>query len=190
MAVRKLIGCLSAAIALAGCAGNASGGSSVDRVAPLSITGGRASLGQLVITRAYIPDPATPALAAAFFTVTNTGPADRLMSVSTSEFRSSVLNRYVTATDGAESMVPVGAGLTIPAHGRLVLHPGGDHVMLAHPRSPLRQGTTARLRLQFSRAGSVTMVVPVVADTGLPGSSGGDMSGMDMSGMNMSGGGG
>jgi copper(I)-binding protein len=172
-------------VLLVGC-GSSSSGSGVDSVKPLALTGGHAVIGKLSITGAYIPDPATPSLAAAYFTVTNAGSADTLRSIDIAAFRSAMLNRYVTASDGAESMVAVNGGVTIPAHGRLVLHPGSYHVMLQHPIHPIKQGMTTRLTLTFARAGRVSMVVPVVADTGLPGGGSGSddnsMPGMKMSG--------
>jgi len=146
-------------------------------------SGGSATVGALKISGAYIPDPATPSVAAAYFTVANSGAADRLTSVTASGFSSAMLNRYVKASDGAESMVPADAGAIIPAHGRLVLQPGGYHVMLMHPKGALHQGGTAKLTLRFTHAGTVSLTVPVVSDTGLPGDdSGGSMPGMDMSG--------
>lgn len=151
---------------------------------PLAFMGGHAALGHLEISRAYIPAPATPSLGAAYFTVTNTGPADRLVSVRTSAFRTASLHRYRTLPDGAERMVPVAHGGVIPAHGRLVLMPGSDHLMLRRPRHPVEQGAMERMTLRFQHAGTVSMEVPVVAATGLPGTS----DTMDMSGMTLSGG--
>ncbi|HVT63991.1 MAG TPA: copper chaperone PCu(A)C [Mycobacteriales bacterium] len=160
--------------------GGASGGGAAP-LPPLSLVGGHAQIGHLTITRAYIPDPATPSLAAAYFTVTNAGPADRLVSVRTAAFRSATLHREVTTARGLEQMVAVPAGAVVPAYGRLVLMPGSYHVMLRRPLRALRQGVTERLTLRFAKAGVVRLVVPVVPATGLPGStagSSGDMAGM------------
>ena len=179
--------------ALAACSSASSGGGHPGGSSTLAMTGGHATVGEIVISRAYIPDPATPSIAVAYFTVTNAGPADRLVSVHTSGFRSAMLHRYVTTSDGAASMVPVPQGVVIPAHGKLTLHPGAFHVMLQRPARPLRQGMTERLTLRFARAGTVTVKVPVVADTGLPAADsmpGMNMSGTSMPGMNMSGSGG
>lgn len=182
---RLVVAVMAAAIGLAACGSSSSGAASPANSGQqaLALTGGRATLGQLSITGAYIPDPATPSLAAAYFTVSNAGPADRLLSISTSEFRSALLNRYVSHPGGSQSMVGVPKGAVVPAHGRLVLKPGSFHVMLRHPTHPLRQGMDARLTLRFQRAGQVSLVVPIVALTGLAGASGStSMPGMDMSG--------
>lgn len=169
-------------VALTAACGGASGGGPAP-LPPLSLVGGHARIGHLTITRAYIPDPATPSLAAAYFTVTNTGPADRLESVRTAAFRSATLHRDVTRASGLEQMVAVPAGAVVPAHGRLVLMPGSYHVMLRRPMRVVRQGMTELLTLRFAHAGVVRLVVPVVADTGLPGSNAG--SSEDMAGMSM-----
>jgi hypothetical protein len=179
-----VVAALAAAVGLAACGASSSAdhGAGVE-AQPLALTGGHATIGQLSITGAYIPAPATPSLGAAYFTVTNAGPADRLMSVTTSAYRSAQLNHYVTDSSGAQSMVAVHAGAVIPAHGRLVLTPGSYHVMLRRPVHVVKQGLQARLTLRFQHAGQISLVVPVVADTGLPGA--GDstsMPGMDMSG--------
>lgn len=174
---------LLAAVTVAACGAGSSGVGNPAAAQPLGLTGGHATLGRLTITGAYIPDPATPSLAAAYFTVTNAGPADRLLSVTTSAFHRAQLNRYVTASNGAQAMIAAPAGESVPAHGRLVLKPGSYHVMLQRPVHPVKQGMTARLTLRFRRAGQVSLVVPVVADTGLPNDTmSTDMPGMDMSG--------
>jgi copper(I)-binding protein len=142
------------------------------------MTGGHAMVGDLTITGAYIPDPATPSIAAAYFTVTNSGPADRLLSITTPAFASASVHHYRTVSGGAEEMVPLTRSV-VPAHGQLVLAPGHDHVMLMQPRRPVVKGMTEVLVLTFVHAGRVRLTVPVVADTGLPNSAS-DMSGMHM----------
>jgi copper(I)-binding protein len=173
--------------AAAGCAASSSGvPKSTTTAMSMSVTGGHAVIGDLTISRAYIPDPATSSIAAAYLTVTNSGPADRLISISTPAFRSAMLNRYDTDPNGGQTMVATSSGAVVPAHGRLVLMPGSYHVMLRKPLHPVRQGTTARLTLRFAKAGVVSLLVPVVADTGLPASSmSTSMPGMDMSGGGM-----
>jgi copper(I)-binding protein len=164
--------------AVAGC-GSSSSGPGASSASMLDMMGGRATVGDLAITGAYIPDPATPSTVAAYFTVANSGSQpDRLKSVSTTAFKSATVHRYQKVSGGAEEMVPLTAGAVVPAHGRLVLKPGADHVMLMRPAHPLRQGQTEDLTLVFAHAGTVTVKVPVVADTGLPSS--GSMAGMHM----------
>jgi hypothetical protein len=59
------------------------------------------------------------------------------------------------------SMVPVEA-LIVPAHGRLRLEPGGDHLMVMGLKSPLIEGTEAELTLRFDGAPPLTVNVPVL----------------------------
>ncbi|HVW80000.1 MAG TPA: cytochrome c oxidase assembly protein [Mycobacteriales bacterium] len=169
--------------AAAACGGG-SGGSLQITDTSLGVTGGHAAAGDLSITHAYIPAPATPSLAAAYFTVTNTGASpDRLLRVSSGDFGSATLHRYATTSDGAERMVAVPGGAVVPAHGQLSLTPGSYHLMLQRPAKSLRRGMVEQLTLDFARAGHVSLAVPVVADTGLPGS--GSTSVEQMPGMSM-----
>ena len=59
------------------------------------------------------------------------------------------------------SMVPVDA-LTVPAHGRLKLEPGGDHLMLMGLTAPLSEGTVIELSLRFEGAAPLTVRAPVL----------------------------
>jgi putative copper resistance protein D len=176
------------ALTATACGGASSGSIEITNTS-LNITGGHAEVGDLTITRAYIPAPATPSLAAAYFTVTNSGSSpDQLLRVRSSDFDSATLHRYATTSDGAERMVAVPAGATVPAHGQLSLAPGSYHLMLQQPTKALHKGMVERLTLDFAKAGSVTLAVPVVSDIGLPGSTsspGDQMPGMAMSGMSM-----
>jgi len=50
---------------------------------------------------------------------------------------------------------------TIPAQGRLVLEPGGGHLMFLGLRRPLKAGEEVQLGLHFKKAGHRTFSVPV-----------------------------
>jgi putative copper resistance protein D len=157
------------AFAATACGGGSSGSLQVTNTS-LGVTGGHAEVGDLSITRAYIPSPATPSLAAAYFTVTNSGSsADKLLRVTSGDFASAMLHRYATSSNGLERMIMLPGGVIVPAHGQLTLTPGSYHLMLQRPSQALRKGMTEKLTLDFAHAGSVSLVVPVVADTGLPG---------------------
>jgi len=45
--------------------------------------------------------------------------------------------------------------LAIPAHGQVVLAPGGYHLMLMHAVAPVVPGTRVRLTLEFSDGSSL-----------------------------------
>ena len=59
------------------------------------------------------------------------------------------------------SMVKVDA-LSIPAHGRRTLQPGGDHLMLMGLNGPLTEGTDVEITLQFEGAAPLTVHVRVL----------------------------
>ncbi|MEV5749756.1 copper chaperone PCu(A)C [Actinoallomurus sp. NPDC052308] len=111
---------------------------------------------RLKVTGAYVPRPASPDVAAAYFTVTDSGDTgDELTGV--------------TADVSAEAMMHQSTGhmmrmvdrVPVPAHGRLTFAPGGYHVMLEHPVRTLREGDHVRLTLRFRRSSSITVEAPV-----------------------------
>ncbi|GLW08033.1 hypothetical protein Misp01_31630 [Microtetraspora sp. NBRC 13810] len=109
------------------------------------------------VSQAYVPQPASPDVAAAYFTVTNTGGRpDTLKAVSSDVSGMTMMHRTTANTMEA---VP---SLTVPAHGKLVFSPGGYHVMIESPVRGLRQGDRVRLTLTFERAGRITVDAPVM----------------------------
>lgn len=141
---------------------------------------GSASVGALRILGAYVREPASPDVAAAYLQVTNSGDVDDVLLGVTCPVAMAELHRAVVR-DGKKGMEPVGS-VPVPAGGTTVLRPGGLHVMLMHVRAPLRRGTAVPLTLRFARAGSVTLSAPVLADVGTPAPTGtpamGSMGGM------------
>jgi hypothetical protein len=124
---------------------------------------GSASTGAIRITGAYLPQPASPDVAAVYFTVADTGDqADVLVSATSTPAAQAALMRE-SASDGAESMTTLAGGLSIPAHGLVTLAPDGYHLMLTDPATPLRQGGSVTLTLRFEHAGTVTLKVPVTS---------------------------
>jgi len=124
---------------------------------------GSASAGSIRITGAYLPQPASPDVAAAYFTIADTGDqADVLVSAASTPTAQAALMNESTA-NGAETMTTLTGGLPIPAHGEVTLGPDGYHLMLTDPASPLKQGGTVTLALRFEHAGTVTVKVPVTS---------------------------
>ncbi|MEJ2287441.1 MAG: copper chaperone PCu(A)C [Deinococcales bacterium] len=66
-----------------------------------------------------------------------------------------------SASGPVMEMVTVDA-LVVPAHGRLVLEPGGDHLMIMGLRKALVVGEPIQLTLTFEGAEPLTVSVPVV----------------------------
>lgn len=119
------------------------------------------SIGSLRIIGAYIPQPASASVAAAYFTVQNTGAADALTAVSSDVSRD--VGLHETVDDGTVGKMVAVSQLVVPAGGSAVLTPGGRHLMLTNPTRPLRAGHTVTLTLRFAHAGTATLPVPVVA---------------------------
>jgi len=125
---------------------------------------GSASVGHIKITGAYIPQPATPSVAAAYFTVTETGSqGDVLLSATSVPASQASLMQESDNGANAGTMSDLTGGLAIPAEGAVVLGPGGYHLMLTNPASPLTAGGSVALTLRFKGAGTVTFKVPVTS---------------------------
>lgn len=125
-----------------------------------------ASPARLTVSGGYIPRPLLTDMAAAYFTVTNSGgTAARLTSVT------STLAAHATLhTTTADTMRQV-TSLPVPAHGTLALRNGGDHVMLEDLTRRPAVGDTVTLTLHFAHASpaTVTVTVPVRPTTYTPG---------------------
>ncbi|WP_051450795.1 copper chaperone PCu(A)C [Actinospica robiniae] len=148
---------------------------------------GSASAGPIRITDAYLPQPASPDVAAVYFLVADTSAQADVLLSATSVPSAQVSLMTESTSGGAESMTPLADGLPIPGNSEVALGPGGYHVMLTDPAVPLKQGGTVRLTLTFRDAGKVQVDVPITsllsdAQTGSdPASGGSDMT--DMPGM-------
>ncbi len=109
-----------------------------------------------------------------YFTVMNPGAADRLLSVKADPEIAGLAQLHEMAANGATmKMQEVKAGIVVPANGALELKPGGYHVMLMNLKKPLSAGDSLKLDLVFEKAGTISIVVPVVQDAGAAGSSAG-----------------
>jgi copper(I)-binding protein len=131
-----------------------------------SASGASAAAGAPVlrVVDPYIPQPASPDVAAGYLIVQNDGgTADRLVALSSPLSGEVMLHR---TTEGSMEHLD---GLDVPAGGRGVLARGGNHIMFTAPRQQLRKGDTVELTLTFERSGSVTVTVPVLGLTERPG---------------------
>jgi copper(I)-binding protein len=108
------------------------------------------------VTGAYVREPASPDVAAAYFTVHNTGGAeDTLTGVAASTAGTASMH-----SDDGSRMVDLVAP-RIPAGGRLDFQPGANHVMLTKP-GPHKAGDTVRLTLTFAESPPVVVTAPVI----------------------------
>ena len=128
--------------------------------APLSADQGR--VGEIAIEKPWArASIGTSRPAVAYFTVRNLGSEpDRLMSV-TSPASGMAEIHATTQENGVMRMRPAGPQ-DLPPGGRLILEPGGLHLMLMQLSEPLVKGRTVALELKFELAGTVTVDTPIV----------------------------
>lgn len=118
------------------------------------------SVGDLWVYDGYLREPASPATAAAYFSVRNDGDeTDELLSVT------SPAAPVVSLHDlpGAPGHHAGGSALRIGPGESTTLSPGHGHAMLENPVGLLGAGQRVTLVLTFAQAGSVTLDVPVIA---------------------------
>jgi periplasmic copper chaperone A len=91
---------------------------------------------------------------AAYMVIANTGNTpDRLIAARCACAAS--VDIHETEDMAGMSMMKSAAPLTIPAHGQVVFHPGGLHLMLTHLKARLAEGGEQDIILVFQRAGTV-----------------------------------
>ena len=94
-----------------------------------------------------------------FLSIENKGnSADRLLSVSTP---AGTAELHQMVLDGGVMRMRAIAGLDVKPGDRLVLQPGGYHVMLTDLKRPLKAGDSFPLTLGFEKAGSIEVNVMV-----------------------------
>ena len=110
--------------------------------------------------------PGTP-VAAVYLVIDNTGgKADRLLAVSTDRAGSAEVHTIVH--DGDLAMMRRVDPLHVGAGERIVFEPGGTHVMLMGLKSPLAEGQSLTLVMNFERAGVQRVEARVLAATSTP----------------------
>lgn len=125
-----------------------------------SSRGGSATSGGISISHAVVPASPSPTDASAFMMIENTSAApDSLTGVSSPDAELVMLHEMV---DNRMEMVE---GLAVPAESRVLLAPGGYHLMLHRLTRPAAVGDTLTLHLQFAQAGEVVVRAPVLRYT-------------------------
>ena len=103
---------------------------------------------------------------------------DRLLSV-TSSAAERVELHTVQTENGVARMRQVDGGIAVPADGEVKLRPGGYHVMFIKLKAPFAEGGTVPVTLEFEKAGSVELSLPVRAVPAAAGHGHGHDSGED-----------
>jgi copper(I)-binding protein len=102
--------------------------------------------------------------AAGYVTLNNAGAAPvSLVSASSPDYGSVMLHQSVSS-GSTEKMVMV-EKLTVPAHGKVAISPGGYHLMLMQPRHKIAPGDTVHVQLKFSDGAVVDAPLAVKAPT-------------------------
>ncbi len=100
-----------------------------------------------------------------YLTLRNDGArADRLVAASTPA--ASMVHLHAGQLKGGVNSMRSVSGFDVPAHGRLQLSVGGDHLMLMGLAGPLKPGSRVKLTLMFEHAADLEVDVPVVELTG------------------------
>jgi copper(I)-binding protein len=103
----------------------------------------------------------TPMGAAGYFTLTNAGGSDRLVTVDIPSMGPAMIHE-TTMTDGVMRMRHVD-GVAVPAGETVAFRRGGYHVMIAASATPPKAGATVAMVLHFAKQGDVTVNAKVEA---------------------------
>ncbi len=94
------------------------------------------------------------------YMVLKSGVDDRLMGATSAEAKMAML--HSTTQDGGMSGMADVDGVDLPAHKDVALAPHGLHLMLMGLKHPLVAGEKLKLELDFSKAGKMQVMVPVL----------------------------
>jgi len=97
-----------------------------------------------------------------YLEIVNTGPADRLLSVSSP--RAERVEIHESRMEAGMQSMHQSATLPIAAHSQTRLAPGGLHLMLIGIKRPLLAGEQVPLMLMFERGGHVMTALVVEAE--------------------------
>jgi copper(I)-binding protein len=99
-----------------------------------------------------------------YLNITNHGPEDdRLVSAHTA-VATRVETHETVEEDGVVRMLHRQGGFALPAGATLTMEPGGHHLMLMDLKADLVEGHPYELTLEFEKAGTMAVQVPVGLD--------------------------
>ncbi|MGW3493328.1 copper chaperone PCu(A)C [Streptomyces sp. NPDC001020] len=127
-----------------------------------STDGSSSAKPELKVTGAYMPVPVSSDMAGGFFTVTNSGGADTLTSVTSS------LAEDITMHSTQDGAMHEEKSFAVPANGTLDLARGGNHLMFEKLTHKPKQGERVSVRLHFAKSGTITVDMPVKPATYTP----------------------
>ena len=119
------------------------------------------TVADLRIVHAYArATPPGARTAAAYLTIESTGAApDRLLGARSA--KAAAVELHAMAHEGGMMRMRAVPHVDVPPRGSVRLEPGGLHLMIVDPRTPLRAGEPFPVTLTFARAGSVDVELDV-----------------------------
>src|ERR1700722_18758706 len=133
---------------------------------PLAAAAARAAdydVGSIHITQPWArATPKGASAGAGYLTVTNNGTAADRLTCAGSDAAAQCQIHTMTMENGVMKMRPVEGGLEIKPGETVTLRPGSDHVMFVNLKHPLETGNSIAATLQFEKAGTVKVEVPVL----------------------------
>lgn len=138
-------------------------------LAGVQLTSGRAQAADYDVGSIHIAQPwarATPKGAsngAGYMTITNDGTAPDRVTCASSDASAQCQIHTMSMEGGVMKMRPVEGGLEIKPGETVALKPASLHVMLLDLKHPLEQGSMVEATLQFEKAGTVKVELPIVA---------------------------
>lgn len=158
-------------------------------LAILPATAHEVKAGDLLITDLWTrATPAGAPTAGGYMTITNNGTEQDMLRLVSSPDSAKAELHIMQMKDGVMTMRPVEGGIVIPAGGKVVLEPNGYHIMFIGPKEQLKEGTKFPVSLTFTRAGTVSTFLHVMAIGAKGPEAGGGMGAMNhdaMGGMKM-----
>ncbi|MGH4034711.1 copper chaperone PCu(A)C [Actinomycetota bacterium Odt1-20B] len=152
---RRALACgaiaLTGALALTGCSDSDSG-SKDTKTKAAEKAGAKPAI---KVSDAFMPAPSMPSMASGFFTLKNTGGADKLTSVT------SDIAAAVTLHSTKNNAMKEEKSFDVPAGGELDFARGGNHLMFEKLKHKPKQGDKVEVTLHFQKSDPITVTVPV-----------------------------
>ena len=98
--------------------------------------------------------------AAAYLTIRNEGTEDDALLAVSTPLSGIAEVHAMSMKDGVMRMGPAGP-VEIPAGGKVLLAPGGLHIMMMKLQKALIKGKTIEITLSFKRSGKITVTAPI-----------------------------
>ena len=131
--------------------------------------------GDIVIEKPWArATPKGAEVGSGYLTIQNKGAAPDRLTGGSADF-ATVEVHQMSSANGVSQMRELKDGLSIPAHGSVVLSPGGYHLMFTHLTHPLTKGESVKATLNFEHAGPIEVEFGVM---GIGASGTGAMKGM------------